>query len=109
MAIRVLPEASSDLRDAIRHYRAVKPPAVGKQLATRVLDAFKQAVASVESMPLSRPEHPDIRGARWVLLERFPYMAFYTVREGEVVIVAVEYASRDYIDQVVHRIHRRGY
>lgn len=79
---------------------------LGKELAARVLDAFKKAVASIESMPLSRPEHPDIPGARWVLLERFPYMTFYTMREGEVVIVAVEYASRDYIDQVVARIHR---
>jgi hypothetical protein len=70
MAIRVLPEARSDLGDAIRHYRAVKPPAVGKQLATRVLDAFKQAVASVESMPLSRPEHPDIPGALFGLRVR---------------------------------------
>jgi plasmid stabilization system protein ParE len=108
MAVRVLPEARDDLRDAIRHYRAVHPPAVGKQLAARVLDAFKNAIASVESMPLSRPEHPDIPGARWVLLERFPYMAFYTTREGEVVVVALEYASRDYIDRVASRLQRRG-
>ncbi|HEV3194229.1 MAG TPA: hypothetical protein VGY54_27175 [Polyangiaceae bacterium] len=51
---RVLPEARTDLREAIRHYRAIKPPAVGKELAARVLDAFKQAVQSVEAMPLSR-------------------------------------------------------
>jgi hypothetical protein len=48
MASRVLPEARADLREAIRHYRAVKPPALGKQLAARVLDAFKQAVRSIE-------------------------------------------------------------
>jgi plasmid stabilization system protein ParE len=105
MAVRVLPEARNDLRDAIGHYRAVHPPAVGKQLAARLLDAFKQAIANVESMPLSPPEHPDIPGARCVLLERFPYMAFYTMREGEVVVIAVEYASRDYIDRVVSRLH----
>jgi hypothetical protein len=45
---RVLPEARADLREAIRHYRAIMPPAVGKQLAARVLDKFKQAVLSVE-------------------------------------------------------------
>ena len=57
----------------------------------------------------SRPEHPDIPGARWVLLARFPYVAFYTVKEAEGVIVALEHASRDYIDRVVDRIriHRR--
>jgi hypothetical protein len=45
MSVRVLPKARGDLREAIRHYRAIKPPAIGKQLAGRVLDAFKQAMA----------------------------------------------------------------
>jgi hypothetical protein len=72
MSFRVLPEARGDLREAIRHYRAVKPPAIGKRLAARVLDSFNQAIASVEAMPLSRPVHSDIAGARWVQLERFP-------------------------------------
>jgi plasmid stabilization system protein ParE len=108
MAIRVLPDARSDLREAIRHYRAIKPPAAGKGLAARVLDAFKGAVQSVEAMPLSRPEHPDIPGARWVLLEYFPYIAFYTVKGSDIVVVAVEYASRDYVDRVVERV-RHGH
>jgi hypothetical protein len=37
---RVLPEARTDLREAIRHYRAIKPPAAGRKLAERVLDAM---------------------------------------------------------------------
>jgi plasmid stabilization system protein ParE len=108
MTVRVIPEARVDLREAIRHYRAVKPPAVGKQLAVRVLDAFKHAVRSVETMPLSQPEHPDIRGARWVLFDNFPYIAFYTVKDDNVIVVAVEYASRDYIERVTSRVRRRG-
>ncbi len=106
MAVRVLPEARDDLREAIRHYRAVSPPALGKALAARVLDSFKRAVESVADMPLSRPEHPDIPGARWVLLERFPYMAFYTVQQRDVVVVALEYASRDYVTRVAGRVRR---
>src|SRR5580698_7208127 len=106
MSVRVLPEARGDLREAIRHYRAVKPPAIGKQLAARVLDSFKQAIASVEAMPLSRPEHSEIAGARWVQLERFPYVAFYTVKDGDVVVVAMEYATRDFVDRVEKRIRR---
>jgi plasmid stabilization system protein ParE len=104
---KVLPEARTDLREAIRHYRAIKPPAAGKELAARVLDAFKQAVQSVEAMPLSRPEHPDIPGARWVLFQDFPYIAFYTVKDSEVVVVAVEYATRDYVDRVTNRVRDR--
>jgi plasmid stabilization system protein ParE len=107
MASRVLPEARADLREAIRHYRSVKPPALGKQLAARVLDAFKQAVQSVEEMALAQAEHPDIPGARWVLLRDFPYVAFYTVKGSEMVVVAVEYATRDYVDRVRNRLRGR--
>jgi len=104
MASRVLPEARADLREAIRHYRDAKPSALGKQLAARLLEAFKKAVRSVEAMPLSRPEHPDVPGARWVLFEHFPYLAFYTVKEGDVIVVAMEYATRDYIDRIAKRV-----
>jgi plasmid stabilization system protein ParE len=54
-------------------------------------------------MPLSRPEHPDIRGARFVLFEGFPYLAFYAVKGRDVVVVSVEYATRDYVDRVAKR------
>jgi hypothetical protein len=50
-----------------------------------VLDTFKRAVESVDAMPLSQPEHPDIPGARWVLFKDFPYIAFYTVKENQMV------------------------
>ncbi len=45
MAIRGLPEARIDLREVIG--RAIKPPAVRKELATRMLTAFNRAVASL--------------------------------------------------------------
>lgn len=103
MAIRVLPEARDDLREAVRYYRNVSPPALGKELAGRVLAAFRHAITSVEAMPLSRPEHPDIPGARYVIFRRFPYLAFYTVKGGDIVVVSIEYATRDYIERVAKR------
>ena len=69
MATRILPEARDDLRNAIRYYRNIKPPTLGKQLAARVMAAFKKVVSFVERVPLGRPEHPDISGARYVLFE----------------------------------------
>jgi plasmid stabilization system protein ParE len=57
----------------------------------------------VESVPLGCPEHPNISGARYVLFEDFPYLAFYTVRGEDVIIVAVEYATRDYVDRIAKR------
>ena len=44
MATKVLPEARDDLRNAIRYYRNVRPPVLGKQLAARVMAAFKEAL-----------------------------------------------------------------
>jgi len=103
MPTRVLPEARDDLREAIRYYRNVKPPVLGKQLATRVMAAFKEAVGLIAAMPLSRPEHPDIPGARHVLFQGFPYMVFYTVVDGAAVVVAVEYVTRDYVERITRR------
>lgn len=103
MTTRFLPEARDDLRRAIRYYREVKPPALGKQLAERVMSAFTEAIGLVASMPLSRPEHPGIPGARYVPFQGFPYIAFYAVVGEDVVVVAVEYATRDYVDRVTRR------
>lgn len=76
---------------------------LGKQLATRVMAAFKEAIGLVAAMPLSRPEHPEIPDARYVLFQGFPYMLFFTVVDGDVVVVAVEYATRDYVDRIARR------
>lgn len=102
MATRVLPDARDDLREAVRYYRNIKQPVLGKQLATRMMAAFKECVRAA-SMSLGRPEHPDIPGARYVMFEGFPYMLFYTVFERDVVVVAVEYATRDYIERIARR------
>lgn len=104
MGCRILPEARDELRDAVRYYRAIKPPVVGKQLAQRVLGAFRQAVQRVEATPLARPEHPEIPGVRFVLFTDFPYLAFYTVTGGEIVVIAVEYATSDYVERVERRL-----
>jgi plasmid stabilization system protein ParE len=103
MATRVLPQARDDLRNAIRYYRNVKPPVLGKQLADRVMAAFREAVELIAAMPLGRPEHPDIPDARYVIFNGFPYLAFYTIKDGDVVIVAIEYATRDYVARIAKR------
>jgi plasmid stabilization system protein ParE len=104
MATRVLPEARDDLRTAVRYYRDIKPPVLGKQLAVRMMAAFKEAVGYAASMSLARPEHPELPGARYVMFQGFPYMLFYTVLERDVVVVAIEYATRDYVDRIAQRI-----
>ncbi|NOU29826.1 MAG: type II toxin-antitoxin system RelE/ParE family toxin [Polyangiaceae bacterium] len=103
MAVRLLPEARDDLREAVKYYRKVSPPVLGKQLAQRVLAAFRECLEGVASAPNSRPLHPDIPGVRFVGLRGFPYIAFYAVHSEDVVVVAVEYATSDYESRVAAR------
>jgi plasmid stabilization system protein ParE len=76
---------------------------LGKLLAARVMAAFKDAVRLIAAMPLSRPEHPHIPNARYAMVHGFPYLLFYTVAGDDVVVIAVEYATRDYVDRIARR------
>jgi len=104
VAVHVVPEAREDLREAVRHYRSIRPPAVGRLLAVRALAAFREAARSIAETPLGRPEHPDIPGGRFVQMDPFPYLVFYTVEKAQVVIVAVEHARRDYVERITKRL-----
>ncbi|MGH7294649.1 MAG: type II toxin-antitoxin system RelE/ParE family toxin [Polyangiaceae bacterium] len=103
MAVRVLADARDDLRDAAAYYRAIPPPRVGRQLAARVVRAFNLALAGIAAMPLSRQEHPDLPGVRWVQLPTLPYLAFYLVDGADVVVLAVEHDASDYAARVQRR------
>ena len=103
MAIRVLPEALDDLRDAASYYRALPPPKVGRELAARIFQDFRYALAAVADVPLSRQEHPEIPGVRWVHFGTFPYFAFYLVDGTDIVVVAVEHDASDYAARVQRR------
>jgi plasmid stabilization system protein ParE len=81
------------------------PPAIGKDLARRVMTAFRNATKLIEAMPLGRPEHPDMPGARYAMFDSFPYLAFYTVKDDDIVVVAIEYATRDYLGRIASRLH----
>jgi plasmid stabilization system protein ParE len=104
MALHVLRRARDDLRDIARFYRAIPPPKVGKRLAARVALEFQGAMATVVAMPLSRPEHPDLPGVRYVLFPKLPYMAFYVVDGTDIAVIAVEHSSSDYVVHVLTRV-----
>ena len=104
MAVRLLPEARDDLREAVKYYRKVSPPVLGRQLAQRILAAFHECMKGVASAPNARPLHPDIPGVRFVAFRGFPYIAFYAVQSEDVVVVAVEYATSDYTRRVAARL-----
>jgi hypothetical protein len=37
------------------------------------------------------------------MVHGFPYLLFYTVAGDDVVVIAVEYATRDYVDRIARR------
>ena len=104
MAARVLRRARDDLRDAAKYRRAIPPPRVGRYLAARVVSVFNASLPTVVAMPLSRPEHPEMPGVRYVLFARFPYMAFYVVDGDDIVVIAVEHTASDYASRVLRRV-----
>ena len=75
-------------------------------LAARVVAASTEAIRNSAGMPDSSPMHPDIPGSRFIALRGFPYLVFYTVTGPELVVLAVEYATRDYVARVTARVER---
>jgi plasmid stabilization system protein ParE len=104
MAARVLREARDDLRDVIRFYRAIPPPSTGRRLAARIVNEFNASLPDVVAMPLSRPEHPDIPGVRYVLFATLPYLMLYVIDGPDVVVIAVEHGASDYTNRVLRRV-----
>lgn len=82
------PAASADVQAAYEWYEAQRPGLGDEFIAT--VDA---AVASIRAFPDAYPVVH--RGARRVLLERFPYCLYYRVESKVVVIVACMHAARD--------------
>lgn len=103
MAIRILRAARDDLRGIVRHYRSIPPPKTGRELASRVVDELQKALEAVQTMPLSRQEHPDIPGVRLVHLATFPYCAFYLVEPDTIVVVSLEHDASDHVARVLRR------
>lgn len=82
------PAASADVQAAYEWYEGQRP-GLG--------DEFIAAVdAALASMPAFPEAYPVIhRGARRVLLERFPYGLYYRVEGKRTVVVACMHAARD--------------
>ena len=82
------PAASADVQAAYEWYEAQRPG-----LGDQFIAAVDAAVASILAFPEAYPVVH--RGARRVLLERFPYGLYYRVEGKGVVVVACMHAARD--------------
>lgn len=80
-------QARSELREAANYY-GLESPALRIAFLNATEAAFAQLLAHPESAPV-------VRGTvRRKLLHRFPYSLLYTLRPGEIRILAVMHQSR---------------
>lgn len=87
LAISFNEQARGELREAASYYGLESP-----SLRIAFLDAIDAALAQLLAYPESAPM---VRGTvRRKLLSRFPYSLLYTLRSGEIRILAVMHQSR---------------
>lgn len=87
--IHILEEAAEELRAAADWYDAERS-GLGDDLlieADRVLVAIQEA-------PTTWPLAPESRVARRLMFKRFPYFAYYLVRDNDIWVVAFVHTSR---------------
>ena len=82
------PAASADV-DAAYDWYEEQRPGLGDEFVTAIDAAVASILAFQEAYPVIH------RGARRVLLERFPYALYYQLAGHRVIIVACMHAARD--------------
>lgn len=80
--------AERDLLDAAVWYDLRRPG-----LGTEFLETFDDLQERLEQSPLIYPV--VYRGQRRAVLRRFPYLVYFTVRDGTVTVTACLHAARD--------------
>lgn len=87
-AIKILPDAEADIREAVMWYESQK---IG--LGERFVESLNTVFTLICERPASFPiVHRDIRRA---LTKRFPFGVFFLLEEDTVMVLAVYHASRD--------------
>lgn len=90
--VRVSAEAAEELENAAAWYERESPG-----LGTRLIDAFEHAITLLkEEMPPLTPMPGEARrrGAKRLLLHRFPYSVVTVQRRDEFVVVAFAHDAR---------------
>jgi plasmid stabilization system protein ParE len=81
-------DAEADIAEAMAWYNRQR-----SGLGDQFLQSFEAALQRIERAPLAAAE--EFRGARRVLLRRFPYSVIYRPGSDHIAILAVYHTSRD--------------
>lgn len=89
--VRSLSEAEEELTEAAAYYEARR-----RGLGVEFIMAVDAAFSTIADAPLAFPRWRDDRSYRKYVLQRFPYLIFYTCSQldDEVMVVAVAHAKR---------------
>jgi plasmid stabilization system protein ParE len=87
--LRIAPEAEEELAAAAEWYET-RRAGLGLELVAVIDRAFD----AILEAPLSYAEWRDDRPYRRKVVERFPYVVFFTVEGDTVVVIAVAHARR---------------
>jgi plasmid stabilization system protein ParE len=86
--VRLHPEAETEFADAIHWYQSKR-----FDLAVDFARAVEEGITAIRGHPERQPTvHADIRR---LIIRRFPYGIFYSVRPTELKVLAVYHLSRD--------------
>jgi plasmid stabilization system protein ParE len=88
LPIRLLPEATDELTEAVDWYK-LQRPGLGKQF----LSTIRRVIRSVAANPkMHAVVYKDVRKA---VVPVYPYIVLYREEQGELVVVSVFHTSRD--------------
>lgn len=92
MNLRILEEAEAEIRQAMLWYED-RQPGLGQDFH----DNIANAIRSIDEDPVRHPLYEGkttAREYRRTLVERFPYVVIFEVREAETIIVAVAHGRQ---------------
>ncbi len=84
MRLRIAPEAASELRAAKQWYELRQ-----RGLGLELVAAIRATMARVRTTPMQFPLVPRSTDVRRAVVDRFPYVIIFLVREDDVHVLAV--------------------
>lgn len=88
--IHILDEAAEELQSAADWYDDER-----RGLGDELLAEASRALASIEDTPMAWPLAPGSKSARRFVFKRFPYVAYYLIRDNCIWVVAFAHTSRE--------------
>jgi plasmid stabilization system protein ParE len=85
---------SKHARNGIKHAVSWYKQEAGKHIAEEAVSAFEEAINKIGEQPEAYQEYALAQGVRRMVMDKFPYLIFYTIAPKEVVILSVLHSAQ---------------